>query len=159
MGDLFRNMTPQQLIILALCVGIVVAWILFRWKRTSKFVEGRNELFSEHYLKMNEYAARVRDQDSRWAGFLSQMQSRYPVIDTGTPPDAQTFLVHYCFIWDETGRQYEPGEDTAGRTSISAFLKRKAKPKYLRFQLSSTGEVTEHKVSGMAWYDMFEKSV
>jgi len=158
MENYFSNITPQRIITFVVCTGIIVLWIRFKWKRTSRYVEGRNELYSQHYRKMNEYAMRVR-QDSRWSGFLSQMQSMHQVMDTGTPPDDQTFVVHHCFIWDDTGKQFEPGEDTAGRTSMSAFLKRKVKPKYLRFQLNPAGEVTEHKVSGSAWYDMFEKSV
>ncbi len=159
MGGVFSNMTPQRIITIVVCLGIIVLWIRFKWNRTSKFVDGRNELHSEHYRKMNEYAVRVRQEDNRWAGFLSQMQSRYSVVDTGVPHDDETFVVHYCFIWDETGKQYEPGEDSSGRSSMSAFLKRKAKPKYLRFQLSATGEITEHKIGGTGWYDMFEKSV
>jgi hypothetical protein len=87
------------------------------------------------------------------------MQSRYRVIDSGETPDEETFVVHYCSIWDETGKQYEPGEDTAGVTSMSAFLRRQSKPRYVRFQLSPGGKVTEDNIGGMAWYDMFEKSV
>ena len=153
-----EDITPQRIIIFVACVAIIVFWIRYKWRRASKYVEGRNEVYSEHYRKMDEYAARVR-QDSRWPGFLSQMQSSYSVIDSGTPPDDNTFTVHYCSIWDETGKQYEPGEDIEGKTSMSAFLKRKAKPRYLRFQLNPSGEVTEEKIGGMSWYDMFEKSV
>ncbi|MCK5130527.1 MAG: hypothetical protein KAR40_00060 [Candidatus Sabulitectum sp.] len=158
MSDIFSKFTTQGVIILMLCVGVIFFRIRSRWNKSSKYVDERNELFSEHYRKINEYAARVR-KDGRWAGFLSQIQSRYQVIDLGPPPDDQTFVVHYCSIWDEIGKQYEPDEDTTGRTSISAFLKRKAKPKYLSFTLSPTGNVTEEKIGGSAWYDMFEKSV
>ena len=77
MGDFFSNLTPQRIIIFVVCVGILVFWIRFKWRRTT----------------------------------------------------------------------------------MSAFLKRKTKPKYLMFQLSPTEEITEEKIGGMNWYDMFEKSV
>jgi hypothetical protein len=157
-GDFFSNLTPQRIIIFVVCVGIIVFYVRYKWGRASKYVDDRNKLYSEHYSKMEEYAARVRT-DPRWPRFIEHMQSRYRVVDTDEPPDDETFVVHYCSIWDETGRQYEPGEDTSGVTSMSAFLKRRIKPKYIRFQMSPGGDVTEEKIGGMTWYDMFEKSV
>jgi hypothetical protein len=157
-GDFLNNLTPQRVIIFVVCVAIIVLYVRYKWGRASRYVEGRNQVYAEHYRKMDQYAARVRT-DPRWPRFLEQMQSSYRLIDAGTPPDDDTFVVHYCSIWDETGKQYEPGEDAAGITSMSAFLRRKTKPRYIRFQLSPSGDVTEEKIGGMTWYDMFEKSV
>jgi len=60
MGEFFSNLAPQRIIILAVCVGIIVLWMRFKWKRTNSYVESRNELYSEHYRKLQEYAGRVR---------------------------------------------------------------------------------------------------
>lgn len=148
----------QRILTLAGAVVIIALFLYFKWRRASKYVDSRNELYSEHYRKLQEYSAKVR-QDKRWSGFFSQIQSRYQVLDSGDPSDKETYSVHYCCIWDETGKQYEPNQDESGVSSITAYLKRKAKPKYLSLTLSPSGEVTQEKVSGGSWYEMFERSV
>ncbi len=148
----------QRILTLAGSLIVIALIVLYRWRRAGRYVESRNELYSEHYEKLGKYASRVRE-DSRWPGFLSSMRERYQVIDSGESADDETYSVHYCCIWDATGRQYEPGEDEAGVSSVTAYLRRRAKPKYLSFTLDPSGGVTEEKVSGTSWYDMFEKSV
>lgn len=158
MGEFFSGLTPQRVIIFIVCVAFIVLYFRYRWRRAGRYVEDRNRVYADHYRSMEDYAGRVRG-DARWPGFLREMQGRYSVVDGGEAPDDDTYTVHYCSIWDGSGKQFEPGEDTAGTTFMSAFLRRKARPRYMRFQLSPTGEVTEERLGGMAWYDLFEKSV
>ena len=153
-----NNLTPQRIITLVVCVAIIVIWIRFKWSRASRYVEGRNELHSDHYRKLYEYTLRVM-QDHRWPGLFSEMQSRYSVVNPGSPCEDETYQVHYASIYNDIGRQYEPNEQGAEFTFVSVYLKRKAKPKYINFVLSPAGELTESSVKGGQWYDMFEKSV
>jgi|GEM_PF-3019146 len=158
MGDYLSNLTPQRIITIVVCVGLLVLWFRFKWSRTCKYVNSRNELFSDHYKKLNEYSLRVMT-DPRWSGFLSKMQNRCSVVVSGTPGDDQTYCVHYCCIWDSLGKQYEPGETGSENASFTAYLKRSSKPRYIQFDMSPAGEISESKVGGSSWYDMFEKSV
>jgi len=139
-------------------VAIIAVYLYLKWKRASRYVENRNKAYTEHYRKVFEYSDKVRS-DERWPGFLAMIQERHRAVDAGVPPDEETYEVFYRSIWDANGTQYEPNQAEPGIAGISAFLKRKAKPRYIMVQVSPSGEFTEEKVSGTSWYDMFEKSV
>jgi hypothetical protein len=158
MNGFFEGLLSNRPLVVAVSVLVILAYIVIRWRRAGRYVEDRNKLYSEHYKKVFEYSDRVRS-DQRWPGFLAMIQERHPVVDTGEPSDEETYQVYYRSIWDAGGAQYEPNQAEPGVSGISAFLKRKAKPRFIMVQVSPTGEFTEEKVSGASWYDMFEKSV
>lgn len=145
-------------LVVAVSVAIIAVYLYLKWKRASRFVEERNKAYAEHYRKVFEYSDRVRS-DERWPGFLAMIQERHSVVDTGEPQDEETYQVVYRSIWDADGTQYEPNQAEPGRAGISAYLKRKAKPRYIMVQVSANGEFSEEKVSGGSWHDMFERSV
>lgn len=155
---MIEGLLSNRPLVLAVSIAVIVGYVYLRWRRASRFVEERNKAYSEHYRKVFEYSDRVRS-DERWPGFLAMIQERYSVVDTGEPSDDETYQVFYRSIWDTGGTQYEPNQAEPGASGISAFLKRKAKPRYIMVQVSPSGEFSEEKVSGASWYDMFEKSV
>lgn len=153
-----EGLLSNRPLVVAVSVAIIAVYLYLKWKRAGRYVEDRNRAYSDHYRKVFEYSDRVRT-DRRWPGFLAMIQERHPAVDTGEPPDDETYQVHYRSIWDADGTQYEPDQAESGGANISAYLKRRAKPMYLLVQVNSKGEFTEEKVSGSSWYDMFEKSV
>lgn len=153
-----EGLLSNRPLVVAVSVAIIAVYLYLKWKRASRYVEERNKAYSEHYRKVYEYSDRVRS-DERWPGFLAMIQERHSVVDTGEPQDEETYQVHYRSIWDSAGTQYEPNQAEPGVASISAYMKRSAKPRYILVQVSPTGEFTEEKVSRSSWYDMFEKSV
>ncbi len=158
MNDYSSGILSNRPLVIVVSAIIIIVYLLLKWKRTGKYVEESNKIYSEHYRKMFEYSDRVRT-DQRWPGFLAMIQERHQLVDTGEPIDDETYKIHHRFIWDANGTQQEPNEAQPGTTGITAYLKRKAKPRYLRVTMNMNGEITEDKVSGMSWYDMFEKSV
>ena len=155
---MIEGLLSNRPLVVAVSVAVIGVYLFLKWKRASSYVDQRNKVYSEHYKKVYEYSDRVRS-DKRWLGFMAMIQERHPVVDTGEPADEETYQVHYRSIWDSAGTQYEPNQAQPGVSGISAFLKRKAKPRYIMVQISPTGEFSEEKVSGASWYDMFEKSV
>ena len=148
----------QRVVVLAASLAIIAFFFYLKWRRASNYVDSRNELYTEHYRKLQEYALRVQ-KDDRWPGFLSKMQESHQVAESDEVIDDETHTVHYGCIWDSTGRQYEPDQDETGMSSITAYLKRKSKPRYLSMTMGPSGELTEEKVSNGSWYEMFERSV
>ncbi len=155
---MIEGLLSNRPLVIAVSISVIVVYMFLKWRRASRYVDERNKVYSEHYKKVFEYSDRVRS-DERWPGFMAMIQERHPVVDTGEPPDEETYQVYYRSIWDAYGTQYEPNQAQPGIAGISAFLKRKAKPRYIMVQVSATGEFTEEKVSRTSWYDMFEKSV
>lgn len=153
-----EGLLSNRPLVVAVSVAIIAVYLYLKWKRAARYVEERNKAYSEHYRKVFEYSDRVRT-DSRWPGFLAMIQERHPVVDTGEPPDDETYQVFYRSIWGTDGTQYEPDQAEPGKANIAAYLKRSAKPRYLLVQLNANGEFTEEKVSASSWYDMFEKSI
>ena len=158
MNGVSEGLLSNRPLVVLVSIAVIVILIVLRWRRAGRYVDERGKLYSQHYRKIFEYSERVAE-DKRWPGFLAMIQSRYRVTESGEPPEDETYQVFYRSIWDEYGTQYEPNHAEPEKTSISAFLKRKARPRYLRVQINPSGEFTEEKVSGSSWYDMFEKSV
>lgn len=147
----------MRILIIAICVLVIVAYILYKWNRSSKYVESRNELYAEYRQKQREYSQRCK-QDTRWPEFWQELKRKYSVVENESN-DPEKYELHELNIANVSGQQFEPNAEGSEAVSLYAYLKRKSKPKYIQVEYTVDKQIIERKISGMQWYDMFEKSV
>ena len=147
----------MRYLIIAICVAVIIAYVLYKWKRASKYVAGRNEIYSEHRKKQRAYAQRCKE-DNRWPEFKQKLKDGYKLSEDASN-DSDSYVLHDLNIADVSGVKFEPNSKGSEAVSLYAYLKRKSKPKYLQVEYTVDKQIVERKISGMQWYDLFEKSV
>jgi hypothetical protein len=140
-----------------LCVLAVLAVIAYKWRRASRYVDTRNELYAKHREKQRQYRERCK-QDRRWPTFWQQLQMKYPVSE-GEVKDKNVYELHDLNIADVNGAQFEPNAPGSESVSMYAYLKRGSNPKYLQVEYTADGKLIERKIGSMTWYDLFDKAV
>jgi len=154
---IIHSTEKMRYLIIAICVAVIIAYLLYKWKRASKYVEGRNEIYSEYRKKQRAYAQRCKE-DNRWPEFKQKLEDSYMLTeDASENPEA--YILHDLNIADVQGAKFEPNSEGSESVSLYAYLKRKSKPKYLQVEYTADKQIVERKISGMQWYDLFEKSV
>ena len=149
-------MTISRIIVIVVCSAFLIAYFLYKWRRTSKYVDESAKAFTENQKNRIEYSKRCQ-QDKRWADFYNRLKDKYKV-SLERPIDEETYEIFDISIIKPDGTYYEPNSEGSENGSIIVYLKRKSSPKYL-LVYSDNNVLMERKISGSHWYNLFESAV
>lgn len=149
-------MTTTRIIVIGVSAVFLIGYFLYKWRRTSKFVDDSAQAYSENQKNRIAYTKRCQ-LDKRWADFYNRLSEKYKVSLERTI-DAETYEIFDISIIKPDGTYYEPNAEGSENGSIIVYLKRKSSPKYL-LVYSDNNVLVEKKISGSQWYSLFESAV
>ena len=127
--------TTQRIVIGAVSVVFLAAYLAWRWHRAGKWVEAREAAVDE----ARRYLEGMR-QDPRWHALEAHVRANFPL---GADSDPSAFVVHKIAVVDDRGQMYRP-ETRDGPTRVVALLARRepATQLYVSMDLR-TGELRQ----------------
>jgi hypothetical protein len=149
-------MTTTRIITIVVCSAFLIAYIYYKWRRTSNYVDESAKAFYENQKNRIAYTKRCQE-DKRWPDFYNKLKEKYKVSLERTIDD-DTYEIFNISLVTPDQTAYEPNSEGSENAGFVVYLKRKSSPKYL-LVYPDNNVLMERKIGGNEWYNLFESAV